>query len=261
MSRLEKGLSKKILESLSLWGMVVFYRYAIVYAPDFAPLLGIVAMFGWLWWAQKQRLKFTEILALGHYTIALIVLVYHCADNNSIGFFSQSWAGRTLMLASFGTLWLLPQFAKWIAPIGVNDTTATSKPQQSEEVLEIAIDGREKNETALVLETNKLESYDLLQVLKLLFYFLIPIIALPTAWEEFAKVFDTSGAWFMPAHFNLVVWASVLIAFGLSEWKKTGISPLRSADACLFRNSQYALPNQLLLRRGWLSSFARDSFL
>ena len=184
----EIKLSKVLLEGISAWAMLLCWIISYYYTPEYAPLINLTSAFAWLWWAKREQLVATELLALSQYLIAFLFITVGMSEVGTISFLRLTVPNQLLQLMAYGMLWALPKFS-----------TLLNQKTSSEYTL---------------------KSHGFLQLLKPMFFWLLPIIWMPTAWVEFHELFDPQYNHAIPPHFTLLVWGAVLMAFGLHRYRK-----------------------------------------
>ncbi len=237
ISKSEKWFSHFIFEILSAWAIFTsFYITQYYFSNEVVILLAGFSIFVWLWWANREKLPLTELMAIGIYTgIFLVTIAEGKFDFLDIlfnglktSFLEHGLFGKIAQLESLLLLLAIPLFYKFLKQKASKTNLARIQllglelTQSNQEEYKNYWFGTQQNwfKPLGLNPSNPLESLGsipkfnlkfikLSKLMETLFWLLIPIFFLPTlaihAFEEM----------------NLFLWASVAICFGLHEWRKT----------------------------------------
>jgi hypothetical protein len=251
ISKFEKRFSHFILEILSAWAIGTLLFVGEFYLNwEITILLAGLSIFGWFWWANREKLPLTEFMAIGIYTsivlamivgtnIELLSILLGRSAASHISFLEQDWFGKLAQLESLLLLLAIPLFYKFLKQ------KARKANQTRTRLLGLQI----VNSSQADLEKTKMDvwhEHEALSLSNKINWFKswslnigIPLESLNSKQQfnlkriKLSELMETLFWLLIPVFFlptlavhafeymNLFLWASVAICFGLHEWRKS----------------------------------------
>lgn len=169
-------------EASSLWMAVVFFVVSIYFVSPYHLLLGIIPLFYLIHRSYKFSLPFTHSLALAHIGLIIVQITLSIQDANSFRFTEQSLLGKIAIVEIFFLLAGMQYFYERFAA-----------------------------QSTWLYYAKKL---------RIIFFFLIPILLLPTILRR------------VPEYFALALWCSYIVSYYIASWKKHSV--LKSESLALY---------------------------
>ncbi|MBL1277852.1 MAG: DUF2339 domain-containing protein [Ectothiorhodospiraceae bacterium] len=166
------------MEVFSVWIAITFIISSYFLIAPYHLLISVIPLFYLLHRGYKQGLKYTQYLGFAHYGLILLQVYLSVQSVNSFHFSDQTLIGRIAIVESFALLAIIQLFYEKLAP----DSEWLSYAKK----------------------------------LRITFLFLLPIVALPTAFHRFNELFP------------IILWASFIVSYIIATWRPHPLLRLES---------------------------------